>query len=161
MDYGQALERIRAMVASSPGDAPRRVVEALHSWFPHYSWVGIYWVDGEDLVLGPWAGPQATEHIRIPLGVGVCGAAAASGRTEVVPDVTQDPRYLACFASTRSEVVVPLVHEGRVVGEIDIDGDQVAAFVPEDVRFLESIASLLAPLGRHRGGEAAARRDRS
>ena len=100
----------------------------LHDDFDHYSWVGIYLVEGDDLVLGPWKGPQATEHVRIPVGQGVCGAAAASGETEIVDDVNADPRYLACFPSTRSEIVVPIAHEGRVVGEIDIDSDRPAAF---------------------------------
>ena len=84
------------------------VVEALEQLVEDYSWVGIYLVDGDDLVLGPWRGPQATEHVRIPIGQGVCGAAAASGETEVVDDVNADPRYLACFPSTRSEIVVPI-----------------------------------------------------
>jgi GAF domain-containing protein len=115
------------------------VVDALER-VEHYSWVGIYLVDGDELVLGPWNGPQATEHVRIPVGQGVCGAAAASGETEVVDDVNADPRYLACFASTRSEIVVPIFHEGRVVGEIDIDSDRPAAFGGDDRAALERIA---------------------
>jgi GAF domain-containing protein len=115
------------------------VVDALER-VEHYSWVGIYLVDGDELVLGPWNGPQATEHVRIPVGQGVCGAAAASGETEIVDDVNADPRYLACFASTRSEIVVPIFHEGRVVGEIDIDSDRPAAFGGDDRAALERIA---------------------
>lgn len=122
------------------------VVEALEQLVEHYSWVGIYLVDGDDLVLGPWRGPHATEHVRIPIGQGVCGAAAASGKTEIVDDVNADPRYLACFPSTRSEIVVPIAHEGRVVGEIDIDSDRPAAFGEDDRVFLERVAELLAPL---------------
>jgi L-methionine (R)-S-oxide reductase len=121
-------------------------VELLHERCEDYSWIGIYLVEGDDLVLGPWRGPQATEHVRIPVGQGVCGAAAASGRTEIVDDVNADPRYLACFPSTRSEIVVPIAREGRVVGEIDIDSDRPAAFGEEDRVFLEHVAELLAPL---------------
>ena len=121
-------------------------VDLLHERCEHYSWIGIYLVEGDDLVLGPWQGPQATEHVRIPVGQGVCGAAAASGETEVVDDVNADPRYLACFPSTRSEIVVPIAHEGRVVGEIDIDSDRPAAFGEDDRAFLEHVAELLAPL---------------
>ncbi len=143
MDLDRALDEVRA-VAGQGGAAG--VVDFLHDRFPHYSWVGIYWVDRDDLVLGPWKGPQATEHTRIPIGAGVCGAAARSGRTEIVPDVSEDPRYLACFAHTRSEIVVPIFAAGRVVGEIDIDGDQIDAFSTEDQRFLEGVAELLAPL---------------
>lgn len=83
--------------------------------------------------------------MRIPVGQGICGAAAATGRTEVVDDVNADPRYLACFPSTRSEIVVPISHEGRVVGEIDIDSDRPAAFGQADRAFLERVAELIAP----------------
>ena len=122
------------------------VVDLLHDRVEHYSWVGVYLVEGDDLVLGPWKGPEATEHVRIPVGQGVCGAAAASGKTEVVDDVNADPRYLACFPSTRSEIVVPISREGRVVGEIDIDSDQPAAFGDADREFLERVAELIAHL---------------
>jgi GAF domain-containing protein len=121
------------------------VVDVLHERIDHYSWIGIYLVDGDDLVLGPWKGPLATEHVRIPVGQGVCGAAAASGQTEVVDDVNADPRYLACFPSTRSEIVVPIALDGRVVGEIDIDSDRPAAFGDDDREFLERVAALIAP----------------
>jgi GAF domain-containing protein len=121
------------------------VVDALQEQVEHYSWVGIYLVEGDDLVLGPWRGPQATEHVRIPVGQGVCGAAAASGVTETVDDVNADPRYLACFPSTRSEIVVPVFHEGRVVGEIDIDSDRPAAFGADDRAALERIALQIGP----------------
>jgi len=132
--------------------AAARIVEFLHRRFPHYSWVGIYWVAGRDLVLGPWAGPEATEHTRIPIGTGVCGAAAASGQTEIVADVSRDPRYLACFPSTRSEIVVPIYAGSEVVGEIDIDGKDLAAFNRDDQEFLEAVATLLAPLRPQVGG---------
>ncbi len=96
-------------------------------------------------MLGPWRGPQATEHVRIPIGQGVCGAAAASGRTEVVDDVNADDRYLTCFLSTRSEIVVPITYDGLVVAEIDIDSDEPAAFTPEDRAFLERVATIISP----------------
>jgi GAF domain-containing protein len=119
------------------------VVDLLHDRVEHYSWVGIYLVEGDDLVLGPWKGPEATEHVRIPVGQGVCGAAASSGKTEIVDDVNADPRYLACFPSTRSEIVVPISRDGDVVGEIDIDSDQPAAFGDADREFLERVAGLI------------------
>jgi L-methionine (R)-S-oxide reductase len=145
--YRGALEEVERIL-NRGGDADgvlRQVVQVLHDRCPHYSWVGIYLVEGEELVLGPWQGPQATEHVRIPIGHGICGAAAASGETELVDDVTADPRYLACFASTRSEIVVPIAYEGRVVGEIDIDSDEPAAFTGEDRAFLERVATLISP----------------
>ncbi len=146
--HGDALNLLRAEIseAADPSDAAQRAVAVLHDRFPHYDWVGVYWVDGPDLVLGPWVGPQATEHTRIAIGTGICGAAAASGQTEIVDDVNADPRYLACFASTKSEIVVPIFAEGRVVGEIDIDGSDAGAFDETDGRFLEEVAALLAPL---------------
>jgi putative methionine-R-sulfoxide reductase with GAF domain len=128
---------------SEADEVLRKTVDVLHDRIDHYSWVGIYLVEGDDLVLGPWKGPEATEHVRIPIGQGICGAAAASGRTEIVDDVAADERYLACFPSTRSEIVVPISYEGRVVGEIDIDSDQPAAFGPDDRTFLERVAVLI------------------
>ncbi len=151
--HGDALNLIRQAIAEAPGPdaAAQRAVEELHERFPHYDWIGIYWVDpsGADLVLGPWIGPEATEHTRIPIGVGICGAAAASGQTEIIDDVDADERYLACFSTTRSEIVVPIMAEGQVVGEIDIDGSDPAAFDETDRLFLEEIAALLAPLRPH------------
>jgi GAF domain-containing protein len=145
--YRGGLEAVDRIVNREPeaDQVLRRTVEVLHDRFEHYSWVGIYLVEGNDLVLGPWKGPQATEHTRIPVGQGVCGAAAASGRTEVVDDVTADERYLACFPSTRSEIVVPIAYEGKIVGEIDIDSDRPAAFGEADRIFLERVALLISP----------------
>jgi L-methionine (R)-S-oxide reductase len=144
MTYDEALQAVRRIVEQDD-EVLRKVVDLLQEGFDHYSWLGIYLVDGDDLVLGPWRGPEATEHVRIPVGQGVCGAAAASGETEVVDDVNADPRYLACFPSTRSEIVVPIAHDGRIVGEIDIDSDRPAAFGDEDRAFLERVAELIAP----------------
>ncbi len=112
----------------------------MNSSVPTYSWVGIYAVEGKDLVLDSWAGPAATEHTRIPIGKGVCGFAAKAGRTEIVSDVSKDPRYLQCFLSTKAEIVVPIFSGGSVVGEIDIDSDQLDAFSTLDREFLEAVA---------------------
>jgi L-methionine (R)-S-oxide reductase len=144
-DYDGALEAVDRILnrESEADEVLRKTVEVLHDRFNHYSWVGIYLVEGNDLVLGPWKGPQATEHERIPVGQGICGAAAASGQTEMVDDVNADVRYLSCFPSTRSEIVVPISYQGRVVGEIDIDSDEPAAFGPADRAFLERVALLV------------------
>jgi putative methionine-R-sulfoxide reductase with GAF domain len=157
--HGGALEAVDRIInrGGDADDVLRQIVSVLYDRFDHYSWVGIYLVEDDELVLGPWQGPQATEHVRIPVGQGVCGAAAATGRTEVVDDVNADPRYLACFPSTRSEIVVPISYEGRVVAEIDIDSDTPAAFGEEDRRFLERVALLISPyclVGWDTGGEA-------
>jgi L-methionine (R)-S-oxide reductase len=138
------LKTIERITDQGGGDVLQQVVDVLHDEVEHYSWIGIYLVEGDDLVLGPWRGPQATEHVRIPVGQGVCGAAAASGETEIVDDVNADPRYLACFPSTRSEIVVPIALDGRVVGEIDIDSDRPAAFGEDDRELLERVAVVVA-----------------
>jgi GAF domain-containing protein len=145
--YRGALEAVDRIVnrEAEPDEVLRKTVEILHDRFDHYSWVGIYLVEGDDLVLGPWKGPQATEHVRIPVGQGICGAAAASGRTEIVDDVSADQRYLACFPSTQSEIVVPIAYEGKIVGEIDIDSDRRAAFGEADRTLLERVALLISP----------------
>ena len=144
-EHAAALAEIEAVVDRDGDDVLGEVVESLHDAFEHYSWLGIYLVEGDDLVLGPWKGPEPTEHVRIPVGQGICGAAAATGETEIVDDVNADPRYLSCFPSTRSEIVVPIAHGGCVVGEIDIDSDQPAAFGEDDRAFLERVAALIAP----------------
>ena len=100
----------------------------------------------KSLVLGPWQGATPTEHVRIKTGKGICGACAVSGRTEVVPDVGADARYIACFGETRSEIVVPIIVRGQFWGEIDIDSNARNAFSPADVKFLEATAKLLAEM---------------
>lgn len=139
-----AVERVMNREADSDAIV-RLTVEVLHDHLDTYSWVGIYFVEEGELVLGPWKGPQATDHLRIPIGEGVCGAAAASGVTEIVADVAADPRYLACFPSTRSEIVVPVSYEGTVVAEIDVDSDTPAAFGAADREFLERVAAVISP----------------
>jgi len=143
LDYETADEKIRNIISDSSniiGD----IVVFLHNSIDHYNWIGIYVVEGNDLVLGPWSGPYATEHTRIPIGQGICGAAAATGKTEVIADVHADRRYLSCFISTRSEIVVPIKKDGKIIGEIDIDSDKKDAFSEEDRVFLEKIADMLA-----------------
>jgi L-methionine (R)-S-oxide reductase len=143
--YRAALEAIGEIANddTKADEVLQATVELLHDRFAHYSWVGIYLVAGNDLVLRSWRGPEQTEHTRIPIGAGICGAAAAGGRTEIVDDVNADDRYLACFPSTRSEIVVPIAHEGAIVGEIDIDSDEPAAFEDADRRFLERVAAVV------------------
>lgn len=122
------------------------VVELLHHRVPHYSWVGIYLMDGPDeLVLGPYRG-KPSPHTRIPLNQGICGAAASQKATVIVADVNADPRYLACSLETKSEIVVPIMHGSRCLGEIDIDSDQPNAFGADDQALLEKIAAAMAPV---------------
>ncbi len=137
----ELLVRLDSAIGGARGKAAREaMVKLLNSSVPSYSWVGIYIVEGKDLVLDAWSGPAATEHTRIPIGQGVCGFAAKAAKTEIVSDVSKDPRYLQCFLSTKSEIVVPIMSQGSVVGEIDIDGDQLDAFSSLDREFLEAVA---------------------
>ncbi len=113
---------------------------------PHYTWVGIYEVQGPELVLTSWSGPSATQHVRIPVGEGICGAAVTSKEVINVPDVEADPRYLQCFLNTRSEMVVPVLREGDARAEIDIDSDEKGAFTSADDQFLRWVAEELASI---------------
>ena len=105
---------------------------------PHYTWAGMYLLEGDELVLGPYLG-KPSPHTRIPLGRGICGAAATEKATIIVDDVNSDPRYLACSLETKSEIVVPIMHGERVLGEIDIDSDRPAAFGADDRTLLEAM----------------------
>jgi GAF domain-containing protein len=111
-----------------------------------YNWVGFYMLEaGADppvLVLGHYQGAM-TPHTRIPLNLGICGAAASSGKTVVVDDVEVDRRYLACSLETKSEIVVPIFVRGQVGGELDIDSHFLAAFADEDRELVEYCAQLV------------------
>jgi len=145
LDRTDLLTAIRSAIAAAPngGAAMTQAVRLLKDAIPYYSWVGIYLLDGDELVLGPFLG-KPSPHTRIPLGNGICGAAATEKATIVVDDVNADPRYLACSIETKSEIVVPIMEDGEVLGEIDIDSDTPAAFGDADRRLLEEVAALLA-----------------
>jgi L-methionine (R)-S-oxide reductase len=112
-----------------------------------YDWVGVYLVQGDELVLGPYRGPDPVGHEHIPMGEGVCGAVAVSGRTEVVPDVRNRTGHIQCFINTRSEVVAAVVRDGVVMGVLDIDSDTVDAFGEDEVKVVEEAAAEIAERG--------------
>ena len=128
---------------SEPWSAMERAVAILKQELPYYTWVGVYLLEGDELVLGPFLG-KPSPHTRIPLGSGICGAAATQRATIIVDDVNADPRYFACSIETKSEIVVPIMDGGRVLGEIDIDSDRPAAFGASDCTLIEAVAALLA-----------------
>ena len=134
-DYTRTEDDARAVM--------ERVVEILKRDMPAYTWVGIYLLEENELVLGPFLG-KPSPHTRIPLGSGICGAAAREKQTIVVDDVNADAPYLACSLETKSEIVVPIMSGSLVLGEIDIDSDRAAAFGDDDRKLLESVAALLA-----------------
>lgn len=121
----------------------QKTVSFLRKRVARYNWVGVYMLEGDELVLKAWDGPEATRHTRIPIGKGICGLAAREKKTVIVGDVNADPRYLACFPYTRSEIVVPILKGANVLGEIDIDSDTLNAFTEKDREFLEQVAALL------------------
>lgn len=141
----KAISQIEAVLSRQNIESALEIsVKILRQSFDHYDWVGIYLVKGEMLELAAYDGESETEHVRIPIGQGICGAAAREGHTILVPDVNKDPRYLACFASTRSEIVIPIFGKDTVLGEIDIDSDKPSAFDDEDQETLEGVARMLA-----------------
>lgn len=149
--YQQQLAKELTALADAAGsveDLMSVIVGRLQERLPHYDWVGFYMIEksqseeGPVLVLGPYVG-AVTQHTRIPLNKGICGAAASSGRTVVVDDVQADPRYLACSIETKSEIVVPVRVKGEVVGELDIDSHAPAAFKADDRQLVEHCARLV------------------
>ena len=142
LDYKLAEKMIKKIIKKN-SDVLFNVVNFLYENFNHYNWVSIYIVKGNALILGPWKGKQATEHTKIPVGKGICGSAALSGKTEIIGDVTIDKRYLSCFISTKSEIVVPIKKGKKILGEIDIDSNKKNAFSEKDKVFLENLADML------------------
>jgi L-methionine (R)-S-oxide reductase len=125
-------------------EALTEVCRFLRSELVHFRWVGVYRLDGPLLRLVAWSGEQPTEHTTIPVGQGICGRAARENATIVVNDVRAAPDYLACFLETRSELVAPIRAGGAVIGELDVDGNEVGAFDATDARFAEQLSAKLA-----------------
>ncbi len=149
-DHQQLARELSTLAekAASVEDLMSIIVGRLRERLRYYDWVGFYMIEksgeGEEpvLVLGPYVG-AVTQHKRIPLNQGICGAAASSGQTVVVDDVNADPRYLACSIETKSEIVAPIRVKGEVVGELDIDSHTPAAFRADDRQLVEHCARLV------------------
>jgi GAF domain-containing protein len=116
----------------------------LRAGVPDYNWVGFYVVEpsGDMLALGPFDG-EPTEHVRIPFGKGICGQAAQTGKTFVVQDVTKETNYLACSLAVKSEIVLPIFQNGKVVAQLDIDSHTANAFGKEDQDFLGQLCRMV------------------
>jgi GAF domain-containing protein len=134
------IDRLLEVIEGS-SDIIERTVEILKT-VPHYNWVGIYMLEGSDLVLRHYIG-RPTEHVRIKVGHGICGAAVVDEHTIIVPNVCEDDRYIACSQETKSEIVVPIWSGEQIIGEIDIDSDLPDAFGDDDKRLLERVAMVL------------------
>lgn len=142
--YRDLLEAALAITEGEP-DAVANMANCaalLAEFVPDLNWAGFYRIIGDALVLGPFAGRPAC--IRIALGQGVCGAAAASGETQLVPDVHAFPGHIACDAASRSELVVPVLREGMVIAVIDLDSPVQARFDAEDAAGIEALAAAIA-----------------
>ena len=147
--WADVLAAADAVTAGEPDPIANmaNVAAVLFHGLPGLNWAGFYRMVGDELVLGPFQGKAAC--IRIALGQGVCGVAAATGETQLVDDVHAFPGHIACDADSRSELVVPLKHLGRVIGVIDLDSPTPARFNGEDAAGCEALAKLIGPiLGR-------------
>ena len=142
--YADLLAAADALTADEPDRVANMANLAALIWqfVPALNWAGFYRVIADELVLGPFIGKPAC--IRIAIGQGVCGTAAQSGNTQTVADVHAFPGHIACDAASASELVVPLVHEGKVVGVIDLDSPDRARFDAEDAAGIEALAALVA-----------------
>lgn len=142
--YRDLLSAIDAVTAGEPDGVANMANAAAAIWqyLPDLNWAGFYRVIGDELVLGPFQGKAAC--IRIALGAGVCGTAAASGQTQVVADVHAFPGHIACDAASASELVVPVVRDGRVVAVLDLDSPVTGRFDTEDAAGCEALCAILA-----------------
>ncbi|ALJ27034.1 MULTISPECIES: GAF domain-containing protein [Stenotrophomonas] len=140
--YAQLLAQARALVhGESDRIANAANLSALvYHALPQLNWVGFYFFDGTELVVGPFQGLPAC--VRIPLHKGVCGAAASTRQTQRVDDVDAFPGHIACDSASRSELVVPLVHGGALVGVFDLDSPVTSRFDADDQAGLEAIAGV-------------------
>jgi L-methionine (R)-S-oxide reductase len=135
-----------AVTAATAEALMERTAKRLHEKMTRYNWVGFYLVDPTNanfLIVGPFAG-SFTPNVRIPLNSGLCGAAASSGQTIVVQDVSKDPRYLAGSALVKSEIVVPIYVKKKLVGELDIESYFTDTFNQSERAFVEACAEVVA-----------------
>ena len=142
------LEELSAFATTAPTVEAlmKRMVDDLHEKMTRYNWVGFYLIDPTDpnyLIVGPFAG-SFTPNTRIPLGKGLCGAAAATGKVVVVDDVTKDPRYLPGSSMVKSEVVVPIFANKKVVAELDAESYFANTFLEDERKFVEACAQVVA-----------------
>jgi GAF domain-containing protein len=135
----QALEGLLAGESDWIANTSNTAASIFHS-LPALNWVGFYFLQGNELVLGPFQGKPAC--VRIALAKGVCGTAARERRTVVVPDVHAFPGHIACDSASNSEVVVPIVHGGKVVGVLDVDSPLLRRFDESDARALEQVVEI-------------------
>lgn len=142
--YRDLLSALDALTADEPDGIANMANASALIWqyLPDLNWAGFYRSIGDELVLGPFQGKAAC--IRIAMGKGVCGTAAATRTTQLVEDVHAFPGHIACDAASRSELVVPIVRDGVLIGVLDLDSPEPARFDAEDATGCEALAALLA-----------------
>ena len=142
--YATLLPQLEEIVATETDSIANMANVAACLWETfRFWWVGFYRVVGEELILGPFQGPLACTRIR--KGRGVCGTSWMEQKTIVVPDVECFPGHIACSSASRSEIVVPILKDGAVVGVLDVDSERLSAFDETDALWLERVAALIAP----------------
>ncbi|HWJ69226.1 MAG TPA: GAF domain-containing protein [Sphingobium sp.] len=143
--YADLRAAAGALVAGEPDPIANmaNVAALIWQYLPGLNWAGFYRLVDDELVLGPFQGKPAC--IRIPLGAGVCGTAAAARETRRVHDVTAFPGHIACDAASASELVVPIVHGGRLIGVLDLDSPAIGRFDEGDAAGLEALVAAIAP----------------
>jgi L-methionine (R)-S-oxide reductase len=143
--YHDLHAAMEALTAGEPDPVANMANAAALIWeyLPDINWAGFYRMVGGELVLGPFQGKAAC--IRIPLGKGVCGTAAATRQTQLIDDVHAFPGHIACDGASLSELVVPIVHDGALFGVLDLDSPKLARFDAEDAAGCEALVNLLAP----------------
>ncbi|RKX17197.1 MAG: GAF domain-containing protein [Candidatus Zixiibacteriota bacterium] len=140
----QLVDNIRIAIQNlnNETDILKTAIELIDSFSEDFNWTGVYMMRGNILEVGPYIGPE-TEHKKIELNKGICGAAASKKESIIVDNVHDDDRFLACSLTTRSEIVVPLMDSNRCLGEIDIDSNHPSNFKKDDQKMLEEIAEII------------------
>lgn len=138
--YTQVIEKIKNLKENDPRRILKKVTEILKENFKHFDWVGFYLVEDGKLVLSEYIG-EPTIHTKINFGEGICGQAAERKKTFIVKDVSKEKNYLSCSPKVKSEIVVPIFKDQKIVGELDIDSHTLNAFDETDKNYLEKICN--------------------
>lgn len=142
-EFSACLVTIKQLVNEKPNDLLLQLCQTLKDQIYHYDWVGFYILEDGGLVLGPYVG-KPTEHTHIAIGKGICGQVAEREETMIVQDISQVENYISCSIDVQSEIVVPVMKNGRFVAELDIDSHSPAPFANDDQTFLGEVCRLIA-----------------
>ena len=141
-NFEDILKKIEQLVEEDKPELLKQICQTLKEEVYHYDWVGFYSLKDGGLELGPYAG-KPTDHTYIAIGKGVCGQVAESGKTMVVQDVSLEDNYIACSIDVQSEIVVPVLKNGKFIAELDIDSHSPAPFTQSDTDFLEKVCEMI------------------